>query len=66
MTAVFLLIWFWLYAGLLFTNTMTGMQLFEYVSGWKKVIFWPYYTVVAFVQYYKANKNEEENDTRTA
>ena len=63
MVAVFLLIWFWLYAGCLFTNTMSAMQLFEYASAWKKTLFWPYYAVELIIQYFT---NKEEDDSRAA
>ena len=53
MQAIFLLIWFWLMAGILFSSTTIVMHLFEYERWWLKVIFWPYYLVVYYIHYLK-------------
>ena len=53
MQAFFLLLWFWLMAGVLFANTMMVFQLFETAPYWQKTLFWPYFLVKYFIQYIK-------------
>ena len=61
-TDVFLLIWFWLYAGCLFCTTMMGLHLFDEQPWWKKTLFWPYFVVVYYVRYLKIKKMEKYDE----
>ena len=50
MTTVFLLIWFYLYAGILFAMTSYGVGLFQKLHWTAQVIFWPALLVIQAVK----------------
>lgn len=61
MEEILLLIWFWLYAGCWFCNTVTDSGLFLNNAWWKKIVFWPYYLCVYYLRYLIIKKNEKKN-----
>ena len=51
MTDLFLIIWFYLYAGLMFSTVSVGLGLFPNTGGLTQVFFWPVLLVIyAFKQ----------------
>lgn len=46
MTAIFLLIWFYLYAGILFVQPVKAIGLFASTKSFWLVIGWPVYLVI--------------------
>ena len=49
MVGVFLIIWFYLYAGLLFGQVSTAIPLFPGIRGFWQVIGWPIFFSIYFV-----------------
>lgn len=62
MQAFFLLLWFWLMAGVLFANVVMFNKLFQTSSYWQKTIFWPYFLVKYFILYIKIKQEDEEEE----
>ena len=53
MQGIFLLICFWLMAGVMFGSATILYHLFEYEKRWLKVLCWPYYLVIYYIHYIK-------------
>ena len=56
MTGLFLLIWFYLYAGILFAMTSYGVGLFQKFHWATQVIFWPAFLVIQAVKSIRDSK----------
>lgn len=50
MTAIFLLIWFYLYAGVMFAMVAYGVGLFQKLHWTAQVIFWPALLIIQAVK----------------
>ena len=56
MTAVFLIIWFYIYAGLQFGMVSNSIGLFPSTNSFLQVIGWPVYSLVAVFRQIKLTK----------
>ena len=53
MTAVFLVVWFYVYAGLMFATVSNSVGFFPNVNAWIQVLGWPVFSLVQIFRNFK-------------